>query len=81
MKKVPLLMSVSAVVVLLFAPVASAQQYVTASPTATATASPTATALPKSGGSPLVLPLTLAASVALMASGVGALGLLRRRVS
>jgi hypothetical protein len=57
----------------------------TASPTATATAtaSPTATAtaLPRSGGPPLVLPVTLAASLALMASGVGALVLLRRRVS
>ena len=61
--------------VLLAAPVASADYHMTASPTGTATA------LPKSGGSPLVLPLTLAASVALMASGVGALGLLRRRVS
>ena len=55
----------------------------TASPTATATASPTATAttLPRSGGSQLVLPVTLVASLALMASGVGALVLLRRRVS
>ena len=55
----------------------------TASPTATATASPTATAtaLPTSGGSPLVLPVTLVASLTLMASGVGGLWLLRRRVS
>jgi hypothetical protein len=48
-----------------------------ASPTATATA----TALPKSGGPSLVGPITLAASLALMASGVGALALLRRSVS
>jgi hypothetical protein len=37
--------------------------------------------LPKSGGSPLVLPITLAASLALVASGLGALALLRCSVS
>src|SRR5215208_4892418 len=51
----------------------------TASATATATAS--ATALPKSGGPPLVGLVTLAASVALISSGVGALVLVRRSVS
>ena len=97
MKRVLLLLAVVAVLVLLFAPVATAQYYgggmaspaatatatasptvtatATASPTTTATASPTATvtatALPPSGGPPLMLPVTLAASLALMASGVG----------
>ena len=118
MKKLLLLLALSAVGVLLFAPVAGAQQYyyggatasptamatasatatatasatamatasasptatATASPTATATASPTATALPRSGGPLLVLPVTLAASLVLIASGVGALVLVRRRV-
>ena len=57
----------------------------TATPTATATASPTATAtatpLPRTGGAPLVPLVTLAASLTLIASGVGALMLVRRRVS
>ena|SRR5215216_6267921 len=68
---------------------ATATATATASPTATATASAsptatataTATALPRSGGPPLAPALTLAASLALIASGVGALALLRRRVS
>jgi hypothetical protein len=57
----------------------------TASPTATAsaTASPTATAsaLPTTGGPPLVGPLTWVATLTLIASGVGAMVLLRRGVS
>jgi hypothetical protein len=96
MKKVLLLLTVSAVLVLPFASAALAEQHggaMTASPTATATASPTATAtatasptatataLPRSGGPPLVLPVTLAASLALIATGVGALVLMQRRVS
>jgi hypothetical protein len=87
MKKVLLLFTASAVLVLLLSSVALAEQHLgggmTASPTATATASPTATAtaLPRSGGSPLVLPVTLVASLALIASGVGSLLLLRRHVS
>ncbi len=52
----------------------------TASPTATATASPTATALPDTGGPPVSsLLITLASSLALVAFGVIALALLRRR--
>ena len=108
MKWVLLLLAVVAVLVLPFAPVATAQYYgggmaspaatatatasptvtatATASPTATATASPTATAtataLPPSGGPPLMLLVTLAASLTLIGSGVGALVLMRRsRVS
>src|SRR5215207_9322473 len=80
MKKILLLLAMSAVVVLLFAPVAVAQPYyggatatpmatATASPTAMATASPTATAtatpLPRTGGPPLVSLATLAASLTL----------------
>ncbi len=55
----------------------------TATPTATATASPTATAtaLPRTGGPLLVGPVTLVATLTLIASGVGALVLLRREVS
>jgi hypothetical protein len=52
-----------------------------ASPTATVTASPTATALAATGGSPLVAPLTLVASLALVGSGVAALALVRRGAS
>jgi hypothetical protein len=104
MTRVLLSLAVVAVLVLPFAPVATAQYYgggmaspaatatatasptvtatATASPTATATASPTATALPPSGGSPLMLLVTLAASLTLIGSGVGALVLMRRsRVS
>ena len=100
MTRVLLLLAVVAVLVLPFAPVATAQYYgggmaspaatatATASPTvtATATASPTATAtataLPPSGGPPLMLLVTLAASLTLIGSGVGALVLMRRsRVS
>ena len=116
MKKILLLLAMTAVVVLLFAPVAVAQPYyggataspmatatatasptatataspmatatATATPTATATASPTATAtatpLPRTGGAPLVPLVTLAASLTLIASGVGALLLLRRTVT
>ena len=90
MKKVLLLLSVTTVLVLLFAPVALADHHTamstatssaSATASATATATATATALPRSGGTPLVLPVTLAASLALMASGIGALALLRRGVS
>ena len=90
MKKVLLLLSVTAVLVLLFAPVALADHHTamstatssaTSSASATASATATATALPRSGGTPLVLPVTLAASLALVASGIGALALLRRGVS
>src|SRR5215216_5189544 len=96
MKKVLLLLSVSAVLVLLFASAALAQKYkyggaMKASPTATAsaTASPTATAsvtasatataspLPTTGGPLLVGPLTWVATLTLIASGVGALVLVR----
>src|SRR5215207_9161968 len=95
MKKVLLVLSVSALLVLLFASAALAKQHLmtasptatataTASPTATATAtataSPTATAtaLPTTGGPPLVGPVTWVATLTLMASGVGALVLVRR---
>ena len=95
MKKVLLVVAVSAVLVLLLASVALAKQHLggamtasptatataTASPTATATATPTATALPRTGGPPLVGPVTLVATLTLLASGVGALMLLRRAVS
>jgi len=111
MKKVLLVFGVSAVLVLLFASAAIAQNYgknygggmnasptasASASPTASATASATATAtatatasatasatatasaLPTTGGPPLVGPLTWVATLTLIASGVGALMLLRR---
>ena len=105
MKKVLLVVAVSAVLVLLLASAALAKQHLggamtasptatatatasptataTATPTATATASPTATAtaLPRTGGPPLVGPVTLVATLTLLASGVGALVLLRRAVS
>ena len=86
MKKVLLLLSVTAVMVLLVAPVALADHHTamstaTSSASATASATATATALPRSGGTPLVLSITLAASLALVASGIGALALLRRGVS
>ena len=50
----------------------------TATATTTATTTATITALAKSGGPELMLPVTLVASLALIASGVGALVLLRR---
>ena len=105
MKRVLFLVTVVAVMILLFAPAATAQSYseggstasptaamstssptstATASPTAaTATASPTATAtaspLPRTGGPELLtLPVTLVASLALIASGFVALVLVRR---
>src|SRR5829696_4135115 len=100
MKKVLLLFAVSAVLVVLLASEALAQNYgrgMNASPTASATASPTATAtatasatasptataspLPTTGGPPLVGPVTWVATLTLIASGVGALVLLRRGVS
>jgi hypothetical protein len=59
---------------------ATASPTVTATASPTATVSPTATALAATGGSLLVLPLTLVASLTLMASGVGVLVLVRRRV-
>jgi hypothetical protein len=110
MKKVLLVLSVSAVLVLLFASAAFAQNYgggmnasptasasATASPTAsaTATASPsasatatatasatasataTASALPTTGGVPLGGLVSWVATLTLIASGVGALVLLR----
>jgi hypothetical protein len=110
MKKVLLVLAVSAVLLLLLASAAFAQNYggamnasptatasATASPTAsaTATASPTATAtatatasatasatatasaLPTTGGPPLGGLLTWVATLTLIASGVGALVLLR----
>jgi hypothetical protein len=104
MKKVLLVLALSAVLILLL-PSAALAQYgdrgmnasptatasatasptatasATASPTATATAtaSPTATAsaLPTTGGPPLVGPLTWVATLTLIASGVGAVVLLR----
>jgi hypothetical protein len=93
MKKVLLVFGVSAALVVLLASAALAQTYgdrgmsaspmATASATATATASPTATAsaLPTTGGPPLVGPLTWVATLTLVASGVGAMVLLRRGVS
>ena len=57
-------------------PTATATATATASATASATA--TATALPTTGGPPLVGPLTWVATLTLIASGVGALALLRR---
>src|SRR5215208_63655 len=97
-KKVLLLLSVIAVMILLFAPAALATHHTAmstatstptssatattmATATASATASATATALPKSGGPELVGPITLAASLVLIASGLGALALVRRSVS
>src|SRR5215207_566732 len=82
-KKMLCLLSATVVMVLLFAPVALADHHTAMSTaTSTATASPTATAtataLPKSGDPSLAGPVTLLASLALMASGVGALALLRR---
>src|SRR5215213_6597498 len=102
MKKVLLVLSVSAVLVLLFASAAFAQKYgggMNASPTATAsaTASPTAnasatatasasatasatataSALPTTGGVPLGGLVSWVATLTLIASGVGALVLLR----
>jgi pimeloyl-ACP methyl ester carboxylesterase len=53
----------------------------TATSSPTATASPAATALASSGGPPLVAPLVLAATLALVCSGLAALGLLRRNAS
>jgi plastocyanin len=59
---------------------ATASPASTATGTATATASPTATALADTGGPPITpLLITLAATLALMVSGVIALALLRRR--
>src|SRR5215207_3066416 len=89
-KKVLLLLSVIAMMVLLFAPAALATHHTamstatssaTATTMATASATATATALPKSGGPALVGPITLAASLVLIASGLGALALVRRSVS
>ena len=88
MKKVLLVFGVSAVLLLLLASAAFAQNYgknsgggMSASPTATAsaTASPTATAsaLPTTGGPPLGGPVTLVATLTLIGSGVGALMLVR----
>ena len=52
----------------------------TATGTATATASPTATALADTGGPPITpLSITVAATLALVVTGVVALALLRRR--
>jgi plastocyanin len=59
---------------------ATASPTATATGTATATASPTATALADTGGLPIApLSIAVAASLALAASGVVALALLRRR--
>src|SRR5918912_1304834 len=108
MKKVVLVLTVRAVLVLLFASAALAQKYgsaMNASPTAsasamasptasasamasptasasamasaTASATATASALPTTGGPPLGGPLTLVATLTLIASGVGALVLVR----
>ena len=61
-------------------PTASATASATASPTATARS--TASALAATGGPPLVVPLTLVASLALLVgSGVAALALVRRSAS
>jgi hypothetical protein len=87
MKKVMLLLALIAVVVLLFAPVATAKQHKgTDGATATATAM-TATPgaegdkLPRTGGSTPVLAITLLASLTLIGSGVVALSLRRRGTS
>jgi hypothetical protein len=109
-KRILLLLAVTAMAVLLFTPAAWAQGYsycgsdgyydddyygydycgdnyyypsyyaASATAGATATATATATALAKTGGLP-VLSVTLVASLALMATGVGAVVLLRRSVS
>ena len=63
MKKLLLVLSLSAVVVLLFAPVASAQQKLYASPSASAMASPTASAMASPSAS-----ATASASASAMAS-------------
>jgi LPXTG-motif cell wall-anchored protein len=89
-KKIMLLLAVSAMVVLLFAPMATARQHRddgTATATATATATPTATAsgtataggggkLPKTGGPES---MALLAGVILVGSGVVSGIYLRRR--
>src|SRR5215217_7068946 len=94
MKKVLLVFALSAVLILLLASAAFAQNYgknnggamnasptasasATASPTASASATATASPLPTTGGPPLVGPLTWVATLTLIASGVGALRLLR----
>jgi hypothetical protein len=87
MRKVLLVFAVSAVLLLLLASAALAQTYgggaMAASPTATAsaTASPTATAtataLPTTGGPQLGGLVSWVATLTLIASGVGALVLLR----
>jgi plastocyanin len=59
---------------------ATARSTATATGTATATASPTATALADTGGPPIApQSITVAASLALVVSGVVALAVLRRR--
>jgi hypothetical protein len=60
-------------------PTTTATADATASPPATA--SPTAAALAVTGGPPLVVPLTLVASLMLVGSGVAALSLVRRGAS
>ena len=70
-----------------FGATASPPGSATASPTASATASPPATASPTAaalaatGGPPLVVPLTLVASLVLVGSGVAAVALVRRGAS
>jgi hypothetical protein len=54
---------------------------VTASPSATASPTATATALADTGGAPVVPAVVLAASLALMISGLAALALFRRGLS
>jgi hypothetical protein len=69
MKKLLLLLSLSAVVVLLFAPVASAQQKLYASPTASAMASPTATATASASATATASPTATATASALPSTG------------
>jgi hypothetical protein len=64
MKKLLLVLSLSAVVVLLFAPVASAQQKLYASPSASAMASPTASAMASPTASAMASPTASATASA-----------------
>jgi hypothetical protein len=92
MKKVLLVLSACAVLVVLLASAALATQHggmatatATASPTATAVtaqyATATATPLPPTGGPSLAVPVGPLAALVLIGSGIAALVLVRRSVS
>jgi hypothetical protein len=84
MKRVLILLTATAVIVLMFASAALAEQHggATATPTATTAATAQyaqyATPLPPTGGPSLAAPFALVAALALMGSGVAALVFLRR---